>query len=275
MYATPFSLLNGVSLLSQKSRLAKFRDALSRVVRQDSLVIDLGSGSGVLALLAARMGARRVIAVEINESTANYARQAARLNGLEQKVEFAVCHFADFYPDELADVVVCEMLCSMMLVEQQVAASHHAVRHLLRPGGVLLPRRADVYVVPVECEDVWRRFKFDTLVFPPMPQTVGVGEARDLADPQAVAHLDFISSAHQTVDACISFRIAEDGVMHGICGMFEAFLDDLTRLDMTDGWRDLFVPLKDPVEVTAGDSVVIELSYTPGELHTLRLVARR
>ena len=55
--ATPFELLHAVSLLSQRSRIEKFAAALQRVIRPGMKVADIGTGSGILALLAARLAA--------------------------------------------------------------------------------------------------------------------------------------------------------------------------------------------------------------------------
>ena len=59
-YATPFTMLHAVMLLGQKTRLAKFSEAIQGVVRKSDYVVDIGTGSGVLAILSAKAGAERV-----------------------------------------------------------------------------------------------------------------------------------------------------------------------------------------------------------------------
>ena len=76
--STPFSILHAAGLLSQRSRLSKFEQALQRTVTEESYVVDLGTGTGVLAMLAAKAGARRVTAVEIDRFSVEYARQAIK-----------------------------------------------------------------------------------------------------------------------------------------------------------------------------------------------------
>jgi predicted RNA methylase len=66
-YATPFPVLQAASLLNHRSRIQKFEAALKQVVTPESYVVDLGTGSGVLALLAAKAGARKVTAVDISQ----------------------------------------------------------------------------------------------------------------------------------------------------------------------------------------------------------------
>lgn len=242
------------------------------MVNSDSYVIDIGTGSGVLAMFAARAGARRVVALDINEESIAYARQAARLNGLADRIEFRTCHFEEFTSDERADVVICEMLSSMMLVEQQVPASRYIVRNILDKGGIILPQSATVYVVPVECPSIWQRFDVAGLAFPRVPQTVGPGDARDLADAAVLVEHDFTDpEASSVVERRIVFSIVDSGVVHGLVGFFESRLFGDISLEMNDGWRELFVPFTRPVKVEVGDQLVVTIKYVPGEYDSLEL----
>ncbi len=168
--------------------------SLKQLVTPDSYVVDLGTGSGVLALLAAKAGARKVTAVEISQECIDYARRAVSMNGLEDQVEFFVGHFSEFRPRERADIVVCEMLSSMMLVEQQVPACFHAAKYILKKGGKMIPESATVWLVPVESPDAWNRFDPPNLHFPRLPQTVGPEEYRDLPAAEADFNLRLLQS---------------------------------------------------------------------------------
>jgi methylase of polypeptide subunit release factors len=70
-------------------------------------VVDVGTGSGVLALAAARAGARFVVAVDVNGEAARCAAENARANGLDQRVS-AVCGdlLSSLAPDARFDVVL-------------------------------------------------------------------------------------------------------------------------------------------------------------------------
>ncbi|MCF2137050.1 MAG: 50S ribosomal protein L11 methyltransferase [Candidatus Thorarchaeota archaeon] len=270
-YATPFSLLHAVSLLSHRLRLHKFQEAIRQVVTPESYVVDLGTGTGVLAMLAAQAGARRVTAVDINKMSIDYAMHAARRNGLTQ-IDFVTAHFSEFIPDEPADVVICEMLSSMMLVEQQVPACRYAAKHILKENGIILPRSARVYIVPVECPSLWSRFEVSGLGFPRVPQTVGRGESRDLADAVLLVTHDFTNpDAPEIVESEISFTTVSDGIAHGLVGLFEADLSESIHLVMEDGWRDLFLPFDPPIPLKTGDKVVVAIRYIPGDVRSLEI----
>ena len=68
-------------------------------------VLDLGTGSGVLAILASKLGAKSVVATDISERAIRTARRNAELNGVE--IDFRVGDLFDPVRDELFDLIIC------------------------------------------------------------------------------------------------------------------------------------------------------------------------
>ena len=271
-YATPFTMLHAASLLGQRSRLDKFRQAINEVVREGDYVVEIGTGSGVLAILAAKAGAARVSAVEVNAESLQYAKRAAKMNGVEQVIDFIEGSFSDFAPDAKADVVICEMLSSMMLVEQQIPASFHATNMILKPDGVLLPQEATAYAVPVECGEIWERFQYGDLQFPRVVQTATPDATKDLADMKIVETFDLMNLDKEcTVDNTLQFTTVDKGEIHGLIGVFESKLVGNIHLKMEDGWKQLFIPLAQPQDVNIGDVISVRISYQPGKYDSLSI----
>ena len=269
-YATPFTMFHAASLLGQRSRIEKFKQAIQKVVVKGDYVVDIGTGSGVLAILAAKAGAGRVTAIEVNAESLRYAKEAAQLNEVEQLIEFVEGNFTEFKPRERADVVICEMLSSMMLVEQQVPASLYASREILKPNGTLLPQGVKVFVVPVECPEIWERFQFDNIRFPRVVQTATHEATKDLADLQVLVTFDLTNlKMDNSVDRRLRFEMVENGTIHGLVGVFEAKLYKNIKLDMSDGWKQLFIPLAQPIEVSVGDTFATRIYYQPGKFDSL------
>ena len=271
-YSTPFTILQAASLLDHKSRIHKFRQAIERTINPKEYVIDLGTGSGILAILAARQGAR-VTAIDANAESLKYARAAAKLNGELENIEFVHTHFSDFEPEEKADVVMCEMLSSVMLIEQQIPASRYAVKHLLKPNGKIIPQQVKLFVIPVQNVILWNRFHIENLKFPRIPQTADIGQSIDLADLQELEKFDLtkVSVESPNINKLLEFEIVQSGTVHGILGMFESKLYDDITLTMEDGWRDLFMPLPKSVDVKAGSKLGIRVSFKPGEYDSLNV----
>jgi predicted RNA methylase len=271
-YATPFSILQAASLLSHKFRIAKFSLAIERSIHPNNIVFDLGTGSGILAILAAQQGAR-VTAIDANAESLKYARQAAEKNGVAEKIEFIHSHFYDFKPQEKADVILCEMLSSVMLIEQQIPASRYAVNHLLKTDGKIIPQEVKLFVVPVENEVLWNRFHIEGLQFPRIPQTVNKEHSKDLANLQELETFDLTTQSNQPdrIDKHLEFEIVQSGVAHGIVGMFESKLFEDITLNMEDGWRELFLPFPESVETKVGDRLRIRVAFKPGEYDSLKI----
>ncbi len=271
-YATPFPILQAASLLSHRSRIRKFHQAIQRIVTPNDYVIDLGTGTGILALLAAQQGAR-VTAIDTNNESLNYARRAAKLNGYEDSIRFINSHYAEFEPEERADVVICEMLSSIMLIEQQIPASQYAIENLLKSEGRLMPEELSLYVVPVENEVLWNRFEVEDLRFPRLPQTVDHGQSVDIGNILELDNYDFSRTLRTNLhtDKTIEFEVIKSGTIHGVLGMFEATLIDDIKLTMEDGWRELFIPFPQILAVKKGDIITFRISFTPGEYDSLQI----
>jgi predicted RNA methylase len=271
-YATPFTMLHAASLLGQRSRLNKFKQAIHEVVKSGNYVVDVGTGSGVLAIIAAKAGAGRVTAIDVNPESLQYAKKAAELNRVDQVIEFVECDFSEFVPEEKADVVICEMLSSMMLVEQQITASFHATRKILKSGGVILPQEAKVYIVPVECIEIWERFQYDDIQFPRVVQTATPEATRDLADMEMLETFDLMNLKQKvTIDRTLRFTIVDNGTIHGLVGIFESKLFGDIHLEMDDGWKQLFIPLTKPIKVLQGEVFSARISYQPGKYDSLSI----
>jgi hypothetical protein len=128
-------------------------------------------------------------------------------------------------------------------------------------------------VIPVENEILWNRFNIGKLKFPRIPQTVGEGQSVDLADMQELEKYDFSRPSEQicSIDKAIEFQIVQEGMIHGLVGLFQAKLYEGIILSMEDGWRELFIPLPKSIPVKTGDKITFRVSFTPGEYDSLSI----
>lgn len=75
------------SMIADQVRMSAYVQALEKHVKPDSVVLDIGTGTGIFALLACRFGARKVYAIEPNEAI-QVARELAAANGYADRIEF-------------------------------------------------------------------------------------------------------------------------------------------------------------------------------------------
>lgn len=106
--------------------------ALSKIDVRGARVLDLGTGSGVLAMAAAFRGAREVLAVDIDRDAIDAARESAALNRLPIAVEWRVADFRAGLPGAPYDLVLANLTGGMLI------ASAAVIMSLVAPEGTLV-----------------------------------------------------------------------------------------------------------------------------------------
>jgi histone-arginine methyltransferase CARM1 len=104
---------------------------------KDKVVLDVGTGTGVLAMFAAAAGARKVYAVEASRA-ADVARQLIQANGLSHIIEVINARLEDVVLPEAVDVIISEPM-GVSLVHERMLESFVLARKFLRPGGKMVP----------------------------------------------------------------------------------------------------------------------------------------
>ncbi|TYO97249.1 50S ribosomal protein L11 methyltransferase [Desulfallas thermosapovorans] len=97
-----------------------------------AVVYDVGTGSGILAVAAALLGARQVSAVDIDETAVRAARENARRNGVADRVSVARGNLLDDLAAGQADLVVANIIADVIISLAPAAAA------ALKPGGRLI-----------------------------------------------------------------------------------------------------------------------------------------
>ena len=134
-------------MLADRPRMAFYHAAITHTVKPGDRVIDLGTGTGILAAFASRRGAGRVFAVDHSEIL-KHARRLAAHNKLEN-VEFISSHSRDFTTAEPVDVILHEQMGDFLFDEAMVANVIDLRDRLLKPGGLIVPAIFDFYCEPV------------------------------------------------------------------------------------------------------------------------------
>lgn len=138
-------------MLADKPRMKFYHAAIQRHIQPGDRVIDLGTGTGILAALAARRGAAKVYAID-HSSILTTARSLAAANHLE-RVEFVSTHSTDFSLAEPVDVILHEQMGDCLFDEAMVANVTDLRDRLLKPGGLILPSRFEFFCEPIKIRD--------------------------------------------------------------------------------------------------------------------------
>jgi len=144
-----YSLSGYGQMIDDRIRISAFTEALRRVTRTGAVVMDIGTGPGIMAVLACQLGASRVYAIESSE-VVQVAREIAAANECGDKITFFEDLSTKIEIPARADVIVSDMRGILPLFEHHIPSIVDARRRFLAPGGTLIARKDRIWASVVD-----------------------------------------------------------------------------------------------------------------------------
>jgi type III protein arginine methyltransferase len=264
------------AMLNDKTRNDAYRDAIRRVVRRGDPVLDIGTGAGLLALLAAQAGADLVVTCEAEPVVAAVARQVMLDNGVADRVRVVQAR-----SDQLrlgtdlprrADVLVTGIFDCALLGEGALPTLAHARRELLTAQARLVPRRAALYGQLVHSPRLYglnsaaEACGFDIAAFQQLRSMehfdtyLSNYRHRVLTAPFRLFEFDFDGVGTSARQRCVRVRATADGAAHAIVMWFELDMADGVTLsnsaaDRDTHWQQAVQTFDQPLPCRAGAPV--------------------
>ncbi|CAL5207926.1 unnamed protein product [Lathyrus oleraceus] len=151
-------------MIKDRVRTDTYREAIMRHQSfiAGKVVVDVGCGTGILSIFCAQAGAKRVYAVDASD-IALQANEVVKANNLSDVVIVLHGRVEDVEIDEEVDVIISEWMGYMLLYESMLGSVITARDRWLKPGGLILPSSASLYMAPVthtdrysDSVDFWR-----------------------------------------------------------------------------------------------------------------------
>lgn len=264
-------------MIYDRVRTTAYRNAILKVVRPGNVVLDLGTGTGLLAFLAVRAGASKVFAIE-KTNIIEVAKANARKMKMDDRIEFITADSRSVDLAESVDVIVSEVIGHLIVEENMLDSIIDSRDRFLKPNGKLIPSSAEVYFVPVEAMQVYGD---EIEVWSDPVEDMDLSGSRDfaasniymadfkeanyLAKPRRLLKLDLTSVDSIEMSLKGSYEVARNGVLHGLAGWFVAKLFDSIEISTSPTsaqthWKQCFLPLETPVNVRKGD--VVSFAFT-------------
>jgi type I protein arginine methyltransferase len=233
-----YSLSGYGAMIADRIRIEAFRDALSVAIRPGDVVMDIGTGPGIMAVLACQLGAKRVYAIEPSQIM-QVAREVAAASQCGEKIIFFEEHSARVTIPVQADIVVSDMRGVLPLLERHIPSIIDARRRFLAPGGTLIARKDRIWAAVVEAPeayakivDPWQRNVLGQDLA--VPQRKLLNEFRKtrvkpeqlLTEPRLWATLDYTTIENPDVRGTLQWTARRNGIGHGILVWFDMELAD-------------------------------------------------
>ncbi|MET0406905.1 MAG: 50S ribosomal protein L11 methyltransferase [Hyphomicrobium sp.] len=272
------------TLIADQVRNEAFFAALKAViVPGKSIVADIGAGTGLLGLMASKLGAKDVFLFETAE-VAGVAAEVLKANKAK-RCHLIPCHSTEFQDKLAVDVIVSETLGNYALEENIIATLTDARRRFLKPAGKVIPDRIIQYVAPV----VTPRIDVELRAWDRVGHGLDLGVAQTMSLNNA--YVRFLQPA-EILDGCRSamvwdevdlttdtnskrrgdaeWRLPRPETIYGFATWWKVEL--VPGIGFSTGplsprthWEQLYFPLLEPIKADASDTVSISLRSKSSE----------
>jgi SAM-dependent methyltransferase len=260
------------TILADPVRNRAFERALKAVVRPGDLVVDLGAGTGFLAMLSRRFGAERCYLIENDPDLARLSGEILRRNRVTG------CNVVQAHSSEVtglpkADLVVSETLGNFAY-EENIIEGFKDARRFMKPRARVLPQAIEQWVVPVVTDRLWQevtswdRVGMGIDFTPATQKSVNNMYVKDVrvsdlyADGVAAQQWDRVDLSVPDNSSVrrgnLEWPIERRTVVYGFANWWIAVLAESIELSTSPKadathWKQIYLPVEKPLTVEAGE----------------------
>lgn len=269
-------------MMNDTVRNDAYEKALKTALQKGGVVLDIGSGSGLLSMMAARHGATKVTTVEEVSMVAEKAKVIIKRNGFADQIKVINKLSTDLVVgvdlEERADVLVTEIFDYGLLGEFAFKAIEHAKNHLLKPNAQLIPAGARVYAMLIESSEIYKNHRVDTISnfdLSPFNQFSAynyIGYHLAKTDYKAISTTASIFDFNfykipGNESTPVEFNVTESGLCHAVAYWYELQLDEDTiistapHLPQLSCWKQAVQLFSKPIQLTKGETFKMTASH--------------
>jgi len=261
-------------MLYDEERVAKYSAAINQVIKKGDVVADIGTGTGLLAFLCLKAGAKRVHAIE-RSSAIDWAKRIADKNGFSDRIIFHKQDSRCCDLSEKVDVIASELIGHIAFEEGMAESLFDAKERFLATDGVIIPEKVNLRVALVEenevypeCIDCWQ--DIDGIDYSLMREEAikacylsSLNNRNLLSEPKTFFSVNFLERHQLDLKNKHSFKVCRSGKINGIALWFEAYLS--SNVILSSGpwarthWKQCFAPISTPITVNASDLISVHI----------------
>ena len=263
-------------MIADRVRTEGYLQALRQAVKPGSVVVDIGTGTGILALLACKFGASKVYAIEPDE-VIEIAREIAEANGYAERIEFIQDMSTRVTLPEPADIIVFDLHGIFPLSMQALPTIIDARRRMLAPGGKLIPLQETLWATVVEASELYKQYlspwdenlhgldmRAALRITTNTWQRGRVKPDQFLTKPKCWATLDYAVLDTPDVTGKVIWTAERAGNAHGLVAWFDCTLAEGVHFSNAPDAPQIifgsgFFPFSEPVSISVGDTISVTL----------------
>ncbi len=258
--------LVGQCLIDEPRSLA-FEKAIKKIVKPEHTVLDAGTGSGIMALFAARSGAKKVYALEFDKYVAKTALADFKDNNFKNKITLlrGDAKIFTFSKDLYFDVVVMEMLTTGMVDEFQVQAINNLHRQkVVNENTIFIPKLQETYLALAETR--FNIYGFLIKMVKHLWNNLSQNQkVKMLSDRVLISSVDFSKHNNEDFSVILKIKVKRNGTFNSIYLSSVCFLTDNYKIKDTETLNSpVVVPLEEDINVKKGKYIKIKISYKYG-----------
>jgi Ribosomal protein L11 methyltransferase (PrmA)/Arginine methyltransferase oligomerization subdomain len=271
-----YSLSGYGMMIADRNRSETYTQALRKAIRPGAVVMDIGTGPGIMAVKACQLGAGRVYAIEPSE-VIQVAREIAAANQCADRIEFFEEVSTKVTVPVRADVIVSDLRGILPPFSQHIPSIVDARKRFLSPGGTLIARKDRIWAAVVDAPKVYCNIvdAWDRNV---LGQDLAVARRKVLNEfrkalvtpdqlltaPQLWATLDYTTIECPDVRATLQWKAGRNGTGHGILVWFDMELADSVVYSSGPAspesvYSSAFFPWLEPMPLAEGQIISVDL----------------
>ena len=278
-------------MLSDTVRVNAYQRAIQKTVTSNDSVLDVGTGTGLLALLASQNKPKKIYAID-HSDIIDSARAIAERNGMSN-IEFLKIHSRNFNPPEKVSVILHEQIGYYLFDEKFVDNITELRDRVLKAGGKIIPARFDFFIEPMTLKDeyripfiwqmnlhglrfdvlsnineAWLKFQADGSLSDYMQQRILPHQVQHLlCDPKKLFSIDLETMSRDDVPKRLQYAktVSQEGRLDVLGVYFRADFDDEISFDTsplspTTHFKNVCVRLSGE-DVCKGDVIEFEWAF--------------
>ncbi|MFQ5637415.1 MAG: 50S ribosomal protein L11 methyltransferase [bacterium] len=249
-------------MVSDQKRVAPFKQAIEKTCKNKT-VLESGTGSAIFSILAAKAGAKKVYAVEMDSEIVEFAKGNILRNGLKKRIKLIQKDINEVtlgdLDDQKVDVVIAENLSTWQITEPQIPIMNHINKHLIKRSGVVIPTLIfNYFELAQTCYNFENIVDLKTHYF----EFTGIRKPAILSKKTLFNKIDLNKTHSLNIDKTIKAKVTHDGTLNSLRLTSPLQVFSEITFDSSDSLMPpVIIPLKKDISVSNGDIVGVHIKY--------------